>query len=90
MLGVGRTIPLLLKESIIEYPDTQIFRTIGHFNISKEYFKIGILIALLITLSYGILFVLDFETAFAWGTGDGPVEWVGAIGLAVAGGGMPG
>ena len=54
--------------------------------IQKSILLTGLSIAALIFVSYGILFVLDVETALPWGLEDGPVEWTGAIALAVAGG----
>lgn len=53
--------------------------------IQKSILLTGLSIAALIFFSYGILFVLDVETSLVWGLEDGPVEWTGAIALAVAG-----
>lgn len=38
----------------------------------------------LIAVAYGLLFVLDPDTAYRWGFEDGPVEWLGAICLGVS------
>ena len=52
--------------------------------IFYDFLRLCVPLVPLICVAYGVLFVLDPDTAYRWGFEDGPVEWVGAFALGTA------